>query len=446
MCLLVFCLLLCQARPACSFLDPFPLTSKQLHAHTRPIAPVFYLSREIPPGFGAPRLLPWKDGLSSSNADDPEIQGRSSDSGGIWQPEKILTSIARSLWKGVTIPFPQLRDTLKSQGGNQNIGIGLKLRECVAFLFSYLTVGVLAYSVVFEKWSVVDSLYFTSVCFSTVGYGDLCPTTVSGRLFTCFFGLAGIAFLGAAVATICSTFVKAEVEAVKKVETAGKRRVLNLFRDMPKTVDKFRKSSEGKQKELLNKANKHKKETPKWASNVMSKFSCLNFLKSFIPSLAIIHVGGAIMGYLNGGWTFLESMYYAIITASTIGLGDFAPQTRNARMFAIFFIPLSVGAAGELLSSIATALVQRRQKRAYQQEFQANLTIQHLRAMDTDGDGGVDREEYVFFMLKEMGLVSQDDLDELFRQFEGLDVTNSGVIDQDDLKLMAKLKGAQVLE
>lgn len=66
--------------------------------------------------------------------------------------------------------------------------------------------------------------------------------------------------------------------------------------------------------------------------------------------------------------------------------------------------------------------------------------------MDTDDSGGVDREEYVYFMLKEMGLVSEEDLAELFRQFEALDVTHSGIIDHEDLKLMAKLKGADVLE
>ena len=323
------------------------------------------------------------------------------------------------------------------------MGIGLKLRECILFLLTYLTVGVLAYSFVFEKWSVVDSLYFTSVCFSTVGYGDLCPTTVAGRLFTSAFGFTGIAFLGAAVATICSSFVQAEVEAVKKAENAGKRRVLKLFKGMPRKLDKFRKSSEKDRSKIIHKAKKEKKGAPSWASRALSKLNCL---KSLLPSLAIIHVGGAIMGYLNGDWTFLESMYYATITASTIGLGDFAPVTRNARLFAILFIPLSVGAAGELVSSIATALIQRRQKKAYQEEFKDNLTIEHLRAMDTDGDGGVDREEYVFFMLKEMGLVTQDELDELFRQFEGLDVTKSGVIDKDDLKLMAELKGAKVLE
>ena len=127
-------------------------------------------------------------------------------------------------------------------------------------------------------------------------------------------------------------------------------------------------------------------------------------------------------------------------------MGDFSPQTANARAFAVLYIPLSVGAAGEILSGVANALLKRRQKRAYETQYEGNLTIEHLRRMDKDGNGSVDRAEYCFFMLKEMGLVSQEELEELFRQFDTLDVARSGALDQEDLRLMAKLRGAEVLD
>jgi potassium channel subfamily K len=130
--------------------------------------------------------------------------------------------------------------------------------------------------------------------------------------------------------------------------------------------------------------------------------------------------------------------------ASTIGFGDMSPKTPAARLFAVFFIPLSVAAAGELLSSVALAISRRRQREVYEKQLESDLTIAHLRAMDSDGDGKITREEYVEFMLIQQNRVSKDELRELSLQFDRLDVTRSGYLDEDDLRLMAKLRGATV--
>lgn len=127
--------------------------------------------------------------------------------------------------------------------------------------------------------------------------------------------MAGIAFLGAAIATICSTFVEAEVEAVKKVESAGKKQILSLFRDMPSKLSTFRQASETKQKELLTKAENLKERRHNLATR--SPFvRCLFAVSKMLPSLSIILGGGCFLGYINGGWTVLESLYYSIITGA----------------------------------------------------------------------------------------------------------------------------------
>lgn len=43
-----------------------------------------------------------------------------------------------------------------------------------------------------EKWSWVDSIYFMTATFTTVGYGDLVPETDAGKIFTVFFMWTGI--------------------------------------------------------------------------------------------------------------------------------------------------------------------------------------------------------------------------------------------------------------
>ena len=46
----------------------------------------------------------------------------------------------------------------------------------------------------------------------------------------------------------------------------------------------------------------------------------------------------AILGYTIGrmeNWTVLDSLYYAFITATTVGYGDFHPLSNRAKMIAI---------------------------------------------------------------------------------------------------------------
>ena len=47
-----------------------------------------------------------------------------------------------------------------------------------------------------EGWSWVDSLYFSVVAVTTVGFGDLAPSTDGTKLFTVFYVLVGISLIG----------------------------------------------------------------------------------------------------------------------------------------------------------------------------------------------------------------------------------------------------------
>lgn len=48
-----------------------------------------------------------------------------------------------------------------------------------------------------EKLSWVNSVYFSVVSLTTVGYGDIVPTTDTGKIFVCFYLLAGIGIIAA---------------------------------------------------------------------------------------------------------------------------------------------------------------------------------------------------------------------------------------------------------
>ena len=64
-----------------------------------------------------------------------------------------------------------------------------EFRGLAAITALALVSGTLFYWQV-EGWSVLDSIYFSVITLTTVGYGDLAPTTAAGKVFTIFYGFA----------------------------------------------------------------------------------------------------------------------------------------------------------------------------------------------------------------------------------------------------------------
>lgn len=97
------------------------------------------------------------------------------------QSMSLSRRILGDLFYGLSSPFPDLRNILRTRSRDDTsrsddneddrhrLVASLTLRNASLAIISYLTVGVLAYHVLFEKWSIVDALYFSCVCFSTVG-------------------------------------------------------------------------------------------------------------------------------------------------------------------------------------------------------------------------------------------------------------------------------------
>ncbi|MBT3940558.1 two pore domain potassium channel family protein [Candidatus Woesearchaeota archaeon] len=66
-----------------------------------------------------------------------------------------------------------------------------KIITAFFLLFLLLLTGTFAYHNL-EGWNYVDSVYFTAMTITTVGYGDLVPSTDISKLFTVAFSFAGI--------------------------------------------------------------------------------------------------------------------------------------------------------------------------------------------------------------------------------------------------------------
>lgn len=80
--------------------------------------------------------------------------------------------------------------------------------RALLILLTTLLVGATYFYWHIEGWSIIDSLYFSIMTMSTIGYGDFVPTTTFSKLFTIIFAILSIGIFVAVVSKLVSIMLK----------------------------------------------------------------------------------------------------------------------------------------------------------------------------------------------------------------------------------------------
>ncbi len=121
-----------------------------------------------------------------------------------------------------------------------------KIEIAISTLVLIMIIGTVSYHYL-EGWTYVDSFYFTGVTMTTVGYGDLHPTSNLSKIFTVLFAFAGIGI----------TLFTVSLLATQYFETREKRFGIQIERrfleDLKKNFNMkvFRKRRRAARKEIL---------------------------------------------------------------------------------------------------------------------------------------------------------------------------------------------------
>ena len=303
----------------------------------------------------------------------------------------------------------------------------------------------------FQESGWVDMLWFCFVLLTTVGYGNtFTPTTPITRRFTIMWSLYGLFLFGAASNTIMNA-IGVLRDAIRSVwsRMAGSLRPNHSV--APETTSTPAATSTSVVAMAAGKTSTDDSKGAKECSVTEEEYVFAppaaydigkGLFYNFCAFLALNFVGSYIFYRLEDGMSFFDAFYHCIMTATTIGLGDIAPQTQAGRLYGIVHMILSVTLCGSIISTILGSLDRRAHELKKGEMLRRQLDEELIATLDRDGDG-VDKAEFVVGMLELLGVLEKADYEPFIKQFEKLDATGDGRLRHDDLVALAKSNQAK---
>jgi len=318
-----------------------------------------------------------KDGTSSSDNSNPNASNMSPLRNSILSPRRKDFDFTKL---GLTTGYNALKDRKEVQ-------------LCLLITVMYTVGGAIGFSF-WDGWSIVDSMYFVVVTFTTCGYGDLYPLNDGQRLGTCFFILFGVAVLGGYTLTV---IIDRVLDTIRK-----KSQISN-----ESFITEFRKNSKESSRNITSDSMLPTEQVVDPLAGEIKEV-----LGDAAPFLVLMLLGAIGIGYVEG-WTIITSIYYCIVTATSVGYGDVAPETPSMRLCAVIFIPFSVGLIASTFGNVTSVILTHKHAIAEKEFLSRKMTETDFGIMDVDGDGSVSYEEFITFMLVSMGKVDHEDMIQL---------------------------------
>jgi hypothetical protein len=120
----------------------------------------------------------------------------------------------------------------------------MKLLKKAGYVLLFVVILLIGGTIFFhelEGWSYVDAFYFSTMTLTTIGYGDLAPTSDFTKIITSFYAILGIGAMLYFLALAAGLFL------------ARQKRYLS---GVLGSVERFRKNVKAKQKKIK-KSKKH---------------------------------------------------------------------------------------------------------------------------------------------------------------------------------------------
>ncbi|XP_051955132.1 potassium channel subfamily K member 10-like [Xyrauchen texanus] len=152
-----------------------------------------------------------------------------------------------------------------------------------------------------SHWDLGSSFFFAGTVITTIGYGNIAPSTEGGKIFCILYAIFGIPLFGFLLAGVGDQLGTIFVKSIAKVEKMFKRKHNQI------SQTKIRVTS----------------------TLLFILAGCIIFVT--IPAI--------IFKYIEG-WTGLEAIYFVVITLTTVGIGDYVAGGNRRIEYRKWYRPL----------------------------------------------------------------------------------------------------------
>ena len=84
--------------------------------------------------------------------------------------------------------------------------------------------------------------------------------------------------------------------------------------------------------------------------------------RDLLITTAIILLIGTLSYHYIEGWSYVDSLDFAMVTLTTIGYGDFTPQTDTGKIFTVFYIIAGIGMILGFINTVQNHYLKMKQK------------------------------------------------------------------------------------
>uniref|UniRef100_A0A8C6XDM4 Potassium channel subfamily K member 4 n=1 Tax=Naja naja TaxID=35670 RepID=A0A8C6XDM4_NAJNA len=151
-----------------------------------------------------------------------------------------------------------------------------------------------------SRWDMDSAFFFAGTVITTIGFGNISPKTRYGQLFCIFYALVGIPLFGMLLAGVGDQLGSSLRKGIGKVED-----IFLKWQVSPTIV------------RIL-------------SAVLFILIGCLLFVS--LPTLIFQHVEG---------WSLLESVYFVVITLTTVGFGDYVAGATGSSAY-FWYQPLVI--------------------------------------------------------------------------------------------------------